>query len=612
MHIFSDWLSIRRKLPLLISALLCIVVALLSWASYRRLEGALVVAAGDRVLSVAQRLAGMLDESGRRLRRELRQLSADSTVVKFAARPDPASRLAVEGVLRRHRATAPQIAWIEVQRLDGTRLLAVGKAHAPIPPVSPDEVAADSASRGSWIGPFFTIHDSIYYSVVSPIVQAARDTLGLVIEYRLFSSSQSADALRGLIGSDALILLGNRSGDVWTDMVKPVPGPPQPISYAAPRNYVARADTLRLGAAARLSRMPWVVWIELPRDLVLAPARRYLVEIGVIALLVVLLGALGAWLLSRHITAPLLEVMRASQAISGGDYSRRAAVVRHDEVGLLAASFNRMADQIEESKRELEARVASRTAELKVALEGLERAQEELVRRERLAILGQLAGGVGHELRNPLGVMTNALYYLGVVLHDAPQDVKEYLDILRTQIGLSEKIVGDLLDFARVKTPNREPISLEQLVGEQLQRVADIGSVTVETEFPSTMHRALADRVQVGQVVLNLITNAVQAMTSQAAGGARGTLAIRCRMIGDAQVQLEVADTGGGIKPEHIDKIFEPLFTTKARGIGLGLAVSRALVRANGGEISVVNRPGEGATFFLALPSADVTARAAA
>jgi signal transduction histidine kinase len=251
--------------------------------------------------------------------------------------------------------------------------------------------------------------------------------------------------------------------------------------------------------------------------------------------------------------------------------------------------------------------------ELKAAVEGLERAQEELVRRERLAILGQLAGGVGHELRNPLGVMTNALYYLNMVLQDAPTTVKEYLDILRTQIGLSEKIVGDLLDFARVKTPTREAISLEQLASEQLARVADVASVNVETHFPVGMPRAIADRVQIGQAVLNLLTNAVQAMTARAPrSGQRGTLSLRGRVLDGGQVQLEVSDSGGGINANHIDKIFEPLFTTKARGIGLGLAVSRTLVRANNGDITVTSRSGEGATFFLTLPYADVTARVAA
>src|SRR5437763_674456 len=103
MHVSSEWLSIRRKLPLLISALLCAVVAALSWASYRRLEGALVIAAGDRVMNVAQRLAGMLDESARRLRGDVRQVSADSAGVKFVVGPTDRKGAVHVGVHRRRR-----------------------------------------------------------------------------------------------------------------------------------------------------------------------------------------------------------------------------------------------------------------------------------------------------------------------------------------------------------------------------------------------------------------------------------------------------------------------------------------------------------------------------
>src|SRR5437016_3689624 len=177
MRVSPEWLSIRRKLPLLISALLCAVVAALSWASYRRLEGALVVAAGDRVMNVAQRLAGMLDESARRLRRDLRQVSGDSAVVKFVAGPS-ARRAAVEQILNRKKAAAPQIAWLEIRRANGTRLLTVGETHAPTPLGQPDQAAAsDTASRAAWIGPLFAIGDTVYFNIVSAIVRAPSDTL---------------------------------------------------------------------------------------------------------------------------------------------------------------------------------------------------------------------------------------------------------------------------------------------------------------------------------------------------------------------------------------------------------------------------------------------------
>jgi signal transduction histidine kinase len=267
-------------------------------------------------------------------------------------------------------------------------------------------------------------------------------------------------------------------------------------------------------------------------------------------------------------------------------------------MGFLADAFNGMAHQIDDSHHALEGRVAARTSELETALDELHATQETLVRKEKLAMLGLLAGGVGHELRNPLGVMTNAVYYLGAVLTEAPGEIKEYLDILGTQIRLAEKIVGDLLDFARIKPPQLETVPVKQLVDEQLLRAGSLEHVTIKHDFPSDLPSVRIDRVQIGQVVLNLITNALQAMNGNGAA-----ITFRGRRAQDGFVRLDVIDTGTGMTPEQMGNLFEPLFTTKARGIGLGLAVSRGLVQANGGTISAESSPGAGTTMSVSLPT---------
>jgi len=199
--------------------------------------------------------------------------------------------------------------------------------------------------------------------------------------------------------------------------------------------------------------------------------------------------------------------------------------------------------------------------------------------------------------------MTNAVHYLGLVLQNAPQTVVEYLGILRTQIGLAERIVGDLLDSARVKAPQRQPVPARDLFSEQLKRIAIHPGVTVSVEVPSDLPPLYVDRVQLGQVLLNLISNGVQAI-----GESKGTLTLRARRDGNEMGVVEVQDTGGGVAPENMDHIFEPLFTTKARGLGLGLSVARTLVRANGGEISVVSETGHGSTFTVRVPMAGAPA----
>ena len=221
--------------------------------------------------------------------------------------------------------------------------------------------------------------------------------------------------------------------------------------------------------------------------------------------------------------------------------------------------------------------------------------------RERLALLGQLSSGVGHELRNPLGVMTNAVYYLRAVLSAAPAKVHEYLEILQQQITLSEKIVGDLLDFARRKPPKRTATPLRDATQGQVAKLSPGDGVTVDISIPEDVPRVLVDPVHLGQVVLNLLTNATQAMNGE------GRIMVHARANG-SRVYYEVADTGPGIPTQNLEKIFEPLFTTKARGIGLGLSVSRMLARANGGDLTASSAPGQGATFTLTLEQAEAHA----
>jgi signal transduction histidine kinase len=193
--------------------------------------------------------------------------------------------------------------------------------------------------------------------------------------------------------------------------------------------------------------------------------------------------------------------------------------------------------------------------------------------------------------------MTNAVYYLEAVLADAPATIHEYLGILKGQIGLSEKIVGDLLDFARLKSPQVELVRIEAIVDLQIQRMGHLNNVVISKEIPSDLPLVAADPVQIGQVVLNVLMNGVQAMADRG-----GTLHVRARAVGD-RIELSVTDEGDGIAPENLDKIFEPLFTTKARGIGLGLAVSRSLVEGNRGTLVATSPAGMGATFTLNLPT---------
>jgi signal transduction histidine kinase len=212
--------------------------------------------------------------------------------------------------------------------------------------------------------------------------------------------------------------------------------------------------------------------------------------------------------------------------------------------------------------------------------------------------MGQLAGSVAHELRNPLGILNNAVYYLKTILADGDQTVQEYLEMISTQIRKSDKIISDLLNFSRTRpdeSAEREEVAVSAMIQQVLAEQPPPAQVEVSTQIAPDLPPIFVDLQQMNAVLTNLVSNAYQAMPDG------GKLAIKAETKAD-EVVIAVSDTGVGIPPENINKLFEPLFTTKAKGIGLGLAVSKNLVEANGGTIEVQSEYEKGCIFTVSLP----------
>jgi signal transduction histidine kinase len=233
---------------------------------------------------------------------------------------------------------------------------------------------------------------------------------------------------------------------------------------------------------------------------------------------------------------------------------------------------------------------------LEAALTALRATQEEVLRREKLAILGRLAAGVAHEIRHPLGVIGNSAYYLSLVHAAARPDVREHLDLIASQIALAETIISDLTTYAMRAPTLPAPAALPRIIEEQLARVGRQEAIETRVQIAADLPEVVVDEGQIGQAIYNLLLNATQALER-----GRGRLTVRATRDNGA-VRVDVIDDGPGIPPEQHEQIFEPLFSTRPRGIGLGLPVSRTLVEANGGRLTVDSGPGRGATFSVHLP----------
>jgi two-component system, NtrC family, sensor kinase len=299
--------------------------------------------------------------------------------------------------------------------------------------------------------------------------------------------------------------------------------------------------------------------------------------------------------------------------VEGGNLDRRVAAASRDEVGRLSQGFNRMLDQLSAADKEirdfnqrLAQEIEAATQDLSkknVALAQLNRLlidlRHENASRVRLATLGQLAAQLAHEIGTPLSSVSGHLQ-LALVQRDLPTGLRERLDVATREIARIGRIVRDYLDSTRSLEPERKETSLKQILSEAVEL-----SGGVERSERTPIEVALADEPEsfvtdpglLRQIVINLLTNALDAVERG------GQVSLAGGSEGDA-VLITVKDTGGGIPPEDLRRIFEPFYTTKGRGkgTGLGLAICRELVAALGGNITVESTPGEGSTFTVRLP----------
>jgi signal transduction histidine kinase len=215
-------------------------------------------------------------------------------------------------------------------------------------------------------------------------------------------------------------------------------------------------------------------------------------------------------------------------------------------------------------------------------------------RSERLAAIGQVAGGIAHELRNPLNVVKTSVYYLLNARNPSAGKTAEHLQRIERHVVVADGVITALSNFVKMPLPNLRPFSVEQCVREVLELNPPAGDIRVNFVSLTPLPPALGDSDQIRIVFCNLIRNAREAMPQG------GQLSFHGRRVGDS-LEIDVVDTGVGIAPENLGRVAEPLFSTKARGLGLGLAIGRAILEKNKGSLRVTSEVGRGTTCTVRL-----------
>jgi signal transduction histidine kinase len=222
---------------------------------------------------------------------------------------------------------------------------------------------------------------------------------------------------------------------------------------------------------------------------------------------------------------------------------------------------------------------------------------DRLQRSERLAAIGQVAGGVAHELRNPLNVVKTSVYYLVNARNPTPEKKAEHLQRIERHVVLADSVITALSNFAKLPLPNLVPFPAGRCIREALEINTVPDTIRVSVDCPPSLPLVLGDGDQIRIVFGNLIRNAREAMPEGGQLEIAGCAA-------DGMVEIRVTDTGVGIPPDHLARVTEPLFSTKARGLGLGLAIARAILDKNKGSLRVTSELGKGSTFTMKLMAA--------
>ncbi len=348
------------------------------------------------------------------------------------------------------------------------------------------------------------------------------------------------------------------------------------------QEYVDQDGRRDLGVATRIPQLGWIVIVEQPTTEAYATASVLQRQL-VVAISLALIAMIGVgWLSGRSFINPILALKRATHDVAAGQLDARVEVRRADELGDLGEAFNTMADR-------------------------LAKLQEEVKRQERQAMFGRVAAGLVHDLSHPIQNIGNSTRLL--LRDDVDADSREmFRRTIERELATLKRFMEDLRHVVKPKPIERFAMDINASVAEILESMRPEGErngVTIEAQYAPGPLTIDGDRFALGRVYRNLVTNAIQATE------AGGRVSIVTARTGD-RIEVTVSDTGSGIPPERLSAIFDDFVTTKRRGLGLGLAISKRIVEQLDGTIAVESEVGRGTAFTLRFRARDADAQAAA
>jgi len=315
----------------------------------------------------------------------------------------------------------------------------------------------------------------------------------------------------------------------------------------------------------------------------------------------VILVLVGMYLLSRIVLVPIQRLLRMTEEYEDSEFIPSAGDAPANEIGNLSRALANMLKRLDENKKELKNHIIS----LEKANDDLKAAQKEIIKSEKLASVGRLAAGIAHEIGNPIGII---LGYIDLIYKGglSPEEEKDFLTRVESEITRINVIIRQLLDFSRTSTEQIENCSVHDLVintVEMLKPQSRMRELEIAVNLKAERDRVVADKNQLQQVFLNILINSIDALEEEGHSHGKPHIMVKSKNK-NGIIVLDFIDNGPGISAEDLERIFDPFFTTKepGRGTGLGLSVCYRIIEGLGGTIRAESAPGDGMVINMELP----------
>lgn len=590
-HFLFSRLSIQQRLPLLICILLLVSVIIYGFANYYSLKKASLIIGRERLSSFIVELASSLGTSAQSLIKTVNTTAAQKTVVECLKSDGKKFRIeTIDALDKLHRDST----WVSVELLNKNLIpvLRSDKSTANLKVNIKDVISYTKVEPdSSKVGKIYNIKGLAYYPVITTVTDQ-KHIIGYIVSWVIVHNSAKTMAqFSQLVGISADFYIENIDGSLWTNFIDPLPNAPFKIKKIHELIEFTGKDGRRMTASAqRIPYTDWLVVIAFSEQNMLKGVNSFVNWIILIGIVLMAIGVLAAWTMSRSITQPLNQLMAAATAISQGNYSLPVPIDEHqtDELGKLANAFNIMRSQVYMMHEDLENKVKERTTQL------------ENVNKE----LEAFSYSVSHDLRTPLRAISGYSIMLRED-YEAQLDAegKRIIGNIITNAKMMGQLIDDLLSFSRlgkkelIRTQIDMQLLAKNVVNELLQsEPEDKYHFNIDLLPP-----VKADQVMIKQVLLNLVNNAIKYSSKKPDPEI---------VIGSIDKGTEtiyyVKDNGAGFDMAYANKlfgVFQRLHSQEEfEGSGVGLALVKRIIKKHKGEIWAEGIENEGATFYFSLP----------